>query len=75
MAGTTETGAEDLIVLIDVVKTTIVRDESGDLLTVLDKLNTDGLTNGGVRLLSLNTDLLDNDALSVGSSTEGVGLK
>jgi len=71
VTGTTETGAEDLIVFIDVVQATITRDEGGDLLTVLDKLNTDGLTNGGVGLLSLNTDLLGNDTLGVRSTLEG----
>ena len=55
MTGTTETSNEDFIVFINVVQTTIARNEGGDLLTVLDELNTDALTNSRVRLLSFNT--------------------
>lgn len=51
-----------------------VRTESSDLLAVLDELNLDTLANGGVGLLSLNTDLLEDDTLGVGSTTEGGGL-
>ena len=39
--------------------------ESGDLLTILDELNADTLPNGGVGLLGLNTDFLEDDALGV----------
>lgn len=53
----------------------IVRTESGDLLAVLDQLNTDTLANGRVGLLGLDTDLLEDDALGVGGATEGGGLE
>lgn len=42
-------------VFIDVVQTTIAGNEAGDLLSVLDELHTDALTNSGVRLFGLNT--------------------
>jgi len=65
----TETGNQDLIllhsdrqlkhnktyVLIDEVQATVPRNEGGDLLAVLNKLNADALSNGRVRLLGLNT--------------------
>ena len=54
---TTETSNKDFIVFIDVVQATIARDESGDLLTVLNELDTDALTNSRVRLLSFNTTM------------------
>lgn len=40
-------------------------DESRDFLSVLDELYTHTLANGGVGLLSLDTDLLKNDTLCV----------
>ena len=55
VTGTTETGNEHLVVLIDKVQTTIARDEGGDLLTILDQLHTDALTNGRVGLLGLDS--------------------
>ena len=76
---------KDFIVFIDVVQTTIARDESGDLLTVLNELDTDALTNSGVRLLGFNTTkisnkrelrlhLFKNNTLGHSSSTEDVSL-
>jgi hypothetical protein len=52
---TTETSNQNFVVFIDVVQTTIIGDESGNLLAVLDKLDTDTLTNGRVRLLGFDT--------------------
>lgn len=49
--------------------------ESGDLLSVLDELDTHTLANSGVGLLGLNTDLLEDDSLGVGRATEGGGLE
>jgi hypothetical protein len=39
------------------VKTTIIGNESGNLLSVLDELDTDTLSDSRVGLLGLNTDL------------------
>jgi len=55
VAGTTETGDEDFIVFIDELEATVVGDESGDLLAVLDELDTNALTNSRVRLLRFDT--------------------
>merc|ERR1719220_3239565 len=44
------------------------------LLAVLDELNSHALTDGRVGLLSLNTNLLQNNSLGVRSSSEGIGL-
>lgn len=70
----TETGEQNLVVFINEVQTTIVGDESSDLLTVLNKLDSDTLSNSRVGLLGLNTNLFKNNSLSVGSTTERRGL-
>lgn len=53
----------------------ISRTESSDLLAVLDQLDTDTLANSGVGLLGLDTDLLEDDALGVGGTSERRGLE
>ena len=55
VARTTESSNQHLIVLIHVVQATIARNESGDLLAVLDQLHTHALTNGRVGLLGLHS--------------------
>jgi hypothetical protein len=72
MAGTTETGNEDLVVLIDECHATVLRNEAGDSFVVLLKLNSDTLSDGRVGLLGLNSDLLDDDTGSVRSTLEGL---
>lgn len=48
-----------------------LRTESSNLLSVLDELNTDTLSDGGVGLLGFDTDFLENYSLGVGGATEG----
>ena len=50
------------------------RHESGDLLSVLDKLYTDAFSDGRVGLLGLNADLLQHDTLCVRGASGGGGL-
>ena len=71
---TTETFDQDFVVLVNKVKTTVERHEGRNLLTVLDQLHTDTLSNGRVRLLGLDTDLLKHNTLSLRRATSGRGL-
>jgi hypothetical protein len=66
----TETRKEDLVVLINEVQATVIGDESGNLLSVLNQLNSNTLTSGRVGLLGTNTHSLNNNALGVGSTHE-----
>lgn len=74
MTLTTETGHQNFVVLLNVVQTTVSGDECGDLLAVLNQLNTNALSDGRVRLLSLDTDLFENNALCVRGTTKRIGL-
>lgn len=74
MALSTESGHQHLVVLLDVVQTTVTRHECGDLLAVLDQLDSDALSDGRVRLLGLDADLFQDDALCMRCAAEGVGL-
>ena len=60
---TTKSRDKNLVVLLDEVEATVVGDEGGDLLAVLDELHSDALTDGRVGLLSLNTNLLEDNSL------------
>lgn len=51
----TESGEENFIVNFNVVKATVTGNEGSNLLGVLDKLHTDGLTDGRVGLLRFNS--------------------
>ena len=53
-----------LIILLHKVEAAIVGHEGGDLLAVLDQLDTDALSDGGVRLLGLYSHLLQHDSLA-----------
>ena len=60
---TSETADQHLIVLLDKVQATVIGDEGGDLLAVLDQLHTNALPDSGVGLLGLNADLLEDNSL------------
>lgn len=74
MSTTTETGNENFVVLVDKVQTTIAGHEGGDLLAVLDELDTHAFSNGGVGLLGFDPDLLQHDPLGHRRTTHGIGL-
>ena len=71
MTRSTETGNEHFIVLITETHTTISGDVACNSLVVFLELNSDTLTDGRVRLLGLNTNLLDNNASGVRGALEG----
>ena len=68
---TTETGNEHFVVLIDEGESTITGDVRSNSLVVLFELHSDALTNGGVGLLGLDSNLLDNDASGLRRAREG----
>ena len=70
VTGTTETLNEDLVILVAEGHATITGNEAGDSLVVFFELDSDTLSNTGVRLLGLNTNLLDDNAAGVGSTLE-----
>ena len=70
MSGTTETGNEHLVILVNETHATISGDVASNSLVVLLELHSDALTHGGVGLLGFDTDLLDDDTGSVGGALE-----
>lgn len=59
--------------LVDEVDGSVSDREGGDLTAVLDELDLDALPDGGVGLLSLDSDLLQDDAARLGGSLERIG--
>ena len=70
MTGTTESSNENLIVIIYKTHTTILWHIASNFLVVLFELNSHAFTHGGVRLLSFDTNLLDDNTGSVRRSSE-----
>mgnify|MGYP006171374659 CR=1 FL=1 len=70
MTRSTETGNKDLVVLINETHASILWYVSGDSLVVLLELDSDALSDGGVRLLGFNGNLLDDDAGGMGRASE-----
>lgn len=70
VTGTTETSDKDLVVLVAEGHTTVTWDEAGDSLVVFLELHSHALSNTRVWLLGFDTNLLDNDAGSMGSTLE-----
>jgi hypothetical protein len=52
---TTETGNQDLVVLLDIIQATIIWYECGDFLSVLDELDTNALADSGIGLFGFDT--------------------
>ena len=70
VARTTEAGNEHLVVLVDEGHAAIAGHVGGDPLVVLLELDSDALPDGGVWLLGLNSDLLDDDSGGVRGAGE-----
>jgi hypothetical protein len=62
------------IIIIEEMEATILGNEGSDSLVVFLKLDSDALSDGGVRLFGLNSNLFYNNSSSMGCSSEGVGL-
>jgi len=71
----TESGDQDFVVFLDVIQTTVLWYERGDLFAVLDELYPDALSDGRIGLFGLNADLLKHDAFDVRSASERIGLQ
>ena len=70
VAGATETLDEHLVILVAEGHATVTGHEARDSLVVFFELDSDTLSNTGVGLLRLDTDLLDDDAGGVRSALE-----
>ncbi len=70
MTGSSESSNEHLVVIVHETHTTILWHVASNFLVVLFELDSHALTHGGVRLLSFDTDLLDDDSGSVRRSSE-----
>merc|ERR1719382_1093604 len=65
VATAAEARDEHLVIFVDEVQAAIPWNEGRNLLAILDQLNTAALADRGVRLLRLNADLLNDDALGM----------
>lgn len=54
----TKTGYQHFVVLVQVIKATVPRYESSDLLSILFQHDSHSFSNGGIRLFRLYSDLL-----------------
>ena len=68
----TETSNEDLVVFSQIVETTVPWNEGSNLLTVLLEHDSDSLSDGGVGLFWLYTDLFYDESLGHTWAHEGV---
>lgn len=54
VALSTKTSDQDFVIFLNIVEATIPRNERGNFLAILDQLNTNALSNSGIRLLSFD---------------------
>jgi len=65
-----KTRHQNFVVFVDKVQATISRNEARNLLTVLDELHANALTNSRIRLFRFDTNLFQDDAFGVRATGE-----
>ena len=65
-----KTRHQNFVVFIDKIQTTVSRDEARNLLTVLDELHANALTNSRVWLFRFDTNLFQDNAFGVRATSE-----
>ena len=72
MSLSSESGHKHFVIFVEEVKTTILGDESGDLLSIFLEENSDTLSDGRVRLFGFHSHLFDDESLGMRGSHERI---